>query len=130
MVTQAVDRARDLLALPGDRLEALSGAIADALRNLCVEHRPIDGSGGVYDVVPRPMRKFRARLFARASANDSGSAACTRLLQFIDQIREDYGESAEEARHPDITVGQPWPAAARCAWEASDELVQKTGNQA
>ena len=109
----------DLLALPGDRLEALSEAIADALRDLCVEHRPIDGSSGVNDVVPRPIRKFRARFFARASANDSGSAACTRLLEYIDQIREDYGEPAEEARHPDITIGQPWPAAARCAWEAS-----------
>ncbi len=117
----------DLLALPGDRLRALSGAIADALRGLCLERRPIDGSSGVYDVVPRPMAKCRARLFARASANDSGSGACTRLLEHIDQVREDYGETAEEARHPDITIGQPWPAVAQCAWEASARLVKRTG---
>ena len=60
----------DFLAIPGDRLEAISGAIADALTDLCVERRPVEGSGGLYIVEPRPVRKVRARLFARASANE------------------------------------------------------------
>jgi len=108
-----------LLALTGDRLEVLGGSIADALRDICIERRPIEGSNGLFDVVPRPIQRLRASLFRRASANDSGSAVCTKLLQAIEDIREHYSEPPEEARHPDITVEQPWPSAARCTWDAA-----------
>jgi hypothetical protein len=97
----------DLLTLPGDLLVALSGAIAYALRDLCVEHRPIEGSSGVYDIHPRPVHKLRAQLFARANANDSGSGACMQLLEYMDQFRENDGAPAEEIRHPGISLGQP-----------------------
>jgi hypothetical protein len=115
----------DFLEIPGEHLELLCRAIAEPLRDLCVEHRPIEGSNGMYDVIPRSVRSLRARLFARANAGDSASPACARLLQTIDSIREDYGELAEETRHPDITVGQPWPPAAGRAWDASIRLVQR-----
>ncbi|MCW5785140.1 MAG: toll/interleukin-1 receptor domain-containing protein [Nitrospirales bacterium] len=105
----------DLIALPGDRLQALEDTIAGALRDLCTEHQPIEGSGSAYEIVPRPICKLRARLFARACEAESGSDVCERLLEHIDEIREDYGKPAEEARHPNITIGQPWPAVAQSA---------------
>jgi hypothetical protein len=116
----------EFLEISGERLEVLSRAIGDVLRDVCLERRPIDGSNSMYDLIPRSVPSLRARLFARANAGDSASPACARLLQLIDGIREDYGEPAEEARHPDITVGQPWPPAARHAWETSMRLVQQS----
>ncbi len=116
----------DLIALPGDRLQTLWGPIAGALRDLCIQNQPIEGSGNVHETVPRPVRKLRARLFARACGADPGSEVCRRWLELIDEIREVFGRPAEEARHPDITIGQPWPAVAQSAWEASSELIRQT----
>ncbi|VUX55557.1 protein of unknown function [uncultured Woeseiaceae bacterium] len=114
----------ELLAVPEDRLARLGGAIEAALRDLSVQHRPVEGSEGLSEIVPRPISKFRAVAFARASADSAGSEACMRLLMFVDVLRDEYGESFEESRHPDISIGKPWPPAARCAWEASEGLAQ------
>ncbi len=114
----------EVLSIPGDRLQVLESAIANAMRNLCIEHRPIEGSNDLRDVVPRPLNDLRAKLFVRANEDRVGSAACVRLLQIVEEYRDDYGRPIEERRHPDITVGRPWPAAAYSAWTASAELLQ------
>jgi hypothetical protein len=119
----------DLIGMPGDSLQVLGGAIADALRELCVERRPIEGSNGVFDMVPRPIQQLRAALFRRASGNDSGSAVCARLLHTIEDAREHYGEPPEEARHPDIAIEQPWPLVARGAWDAATRLRDGASRQ-
>ena len=113
------------LDIPGSSLKRLSPAIADALRELCVVHRPMSGSSGASDIVPRSVQTLRAKLFARANDDSPGAEECARLLQLIDDLRDNYGEPTEEARHPDISVGQPWPPAARHAWEASAQLLQQ-----
>jgi len=115
----------DLTALPGDRLQTFEGAIAGALRDLCAEHQPIEESGSTYEIVPSPVRKLRARLFARTGDADPGAEVARRLLEHIDEIREDYGKPAEEARHPDIMIKKPWPGEAQSAWEASAEMVKE-----
>lgn len=119
-----------LVALPSERLAALNGAIAEALRNLCIEYRPIAASAGAYDLVPRPARMVRSALFARASADDPGAAVCRKLLEHMEDLRDDYGAPAEETRHPDIRVGEPWPTVARLAWDASARLVQGASGKA
>lgn len=116
----------DLIAFPGDRLQIFVGPITNALRDLCIERRPIEGSENTYEIVPCPVSKLRARLFARAAGTDSGSENCRRLLEHIDEIWEFYGKPPEKPRHPNIMIGQPWPAVAQSAWEASSELIRRT----
>jgi len=113
------------LDIPANSFTSLSPAIAEALRGLCVVNRPIDESRGMSEIVPRSVQTLRAKLFARANDDSPGAEECARLLQVIDDLRDDYGEPAEEARHPDISIGQPWPPAARHAWEASARLLQQ-----
>ena len=115
-----------ILDIPAKSLKSLSPAIAEALRELCVVHRPMEGSNGMSEIVPHSVQTLRAKLFARASDNSPGAEECGQLLQFIDDMRDDYGEPAEEARHPDISIGQPWPPAAKHAWAASAQLLQRT----
>ncbi len=114
-----------ILDIPANNLECLTPAIAQALRELCVMHRPLDGSSGMSQIVPRSVQMLRAKLFAHANDNSPGAEACGLLLQVIADIRDDHGEPAEEARHPDISIGHPWPSAARHAWEASAKLLQQ-----
>ena len=113
------------LDIPANSFTSLSPAIAEALRGLCVVNRPMDGSSGMSEIVPRSVQTLRAKLFARANDDSPGAEECARLLQLIDDLRDNYGEPTEEARHPDISVGQPWPPAARHAWEASARLLQQ-----
>lgn len=113
------------LDIPANSFRSLSPAIAEALRELCVVNRPMDGSSGMSEMVPRPVQTLRAKLFARANDDSPRAEECARLLQVIDDLRDDYGEPAEETRHPDISIGQPWPTAAKHAWEASARLLQQ-----
>ena len=122
------DLVAKFLSLPGDRLLALSPAIAEALRQLCIEHRPSEEVRGAFEIIPRSVASLRAKLFAKITEDDGGGVASIRLLQVIDQIREDYGDATDEARHPDIAAGKPWPLSAQVAWEAADSLSQ--ANQA
>jgi hypothetical protein len=32
-----------------------------------------------------------------------------RCLNFLDQIRDEYGSPENEPRHPDLASGRPWP---------------------
>lgn len=115
----------ELLDIPGDRLMQMSDAIQAALHELCITRRPVEGSGGLAEIVPRPINAFRAAAFARLSSGADGSEACARLLMYVDAIRADYGETSDETRHPDIRAGKPWPPAALRAWEASDKLIRQ-----
>jgi hypothetical protein len=114
----------DIVSLSADRLNRLTGAISDALRDVCVERRPIPGQSGLSDLVPRPVDRLRAKLFVRVQANDEGSSACVKLLNAIDHWRDDYGAPYEEERHPDIASGAPWPQIAHSAWEAASEILR------
>jgi hypothetical protein len=110
---------REVIALPGPTVKQLGGAIADALRDICIEDRPVEGVHQAYDRAPRAIPYLRAELFARVVAADEASATCARLLQVIDQWREGYGDPADEARHPDLALGKPWPPVAQIAWDAA-----------
>lgn len=120
----------ELLGIPEEGLMQLGDAMRSALHELCIRHKPVEGAGGLAEIVPHPVNKFRAAAFARVSAGDDGSEACKRLLMYVDAIRADYGETSDETRHPDIQVGIPWPPAALGAWEAAAKLVRSdTGDE-
>ena len=113
---------REVVALPSPIVKQLGGPIADALRDICIEDRPVDGVHQAYDKAPRPIPALRAELFARVVAVDEASPTCARLLQVIDEWREGYGDPADEPRHPDIALGKPWPPVAQSVWGAASLL--------
>ena len=108
-----------VVALPGSALKQLGGAISDALRDICIEDRPTTGAQLTYERVPRAIPKLRAQLLARATSDDEAASTCSRLLQTIDEWREGYGDPMDEDRHPDISLGKPWPLITQSAWDAA-----------
>jgi hypothetical protein len=116
------DFMREVLSLPALTVRHLGGAIADALRDICIEGRPAEGGDQAYERAPRAIPALRADLFARVVSGDESSATCARLLQVIDDWREGYGEPAGEPRHPNLTLGKPWPPLAQLAWDAAVQL--------
>jgi hypothetical protein len=116
-----------VVALPAPAVKQLGGAISDALRALCVEDQPVEGVNHVYDRAPRAIPTLRAELFARVVTSDEASATCAALLHAIDQWREGYGDPADEARHPDLALGKPWPPVAQIAWEAATRFQRSSG---
>lgn len=119
---RAEDFVREVVALPGSTVKQLGGAIADALRDICIEDLPANAAHQPYERVPRAITALRAQLFARALVEDDASSTCARLLQVIDDWREGYGDPVDEARHPDIALGKPWPPLAQIAWNWSAHL--------
>lgn len=114
----------ELLRIPPDRLARLGGAIESALYELCVLRRPVEGESGLAELIPHPISEFRAAAFGRAYSGDAGSEACIRLLAYVDTLRAEYGETYDEPRHPDLSVGKPWPPAAQDSWEASARYIK------
>jgi hypothetical protein len=106
-----------LLNLPN--IAAIGGAIADALHNICVEDQPVEGQTGMFERVPRPIPKVRAKLFAKANAGGADADDCIRLLQTIDDWRDGFGDPWDEERHPDLSVDRAWPPVAQSAWNAA-----------
>ncbi len=63
---------------------------------------------GAYETVPASSIGLRRKLLARTS--DGGpSDIAARLLNEIDEIRDEYGGLNDESRHPDLTSGKSWP---------------------
>jgi hypothetical protein len=116
------DFMREVITLPGPTVKQLGGAIADALRDISIEDQPVEGIHQAFNRAPRAIPDLRAELFARVVAADDASATCARQLQVIDGWREGYGDPADEARHPDLALGKPWPPVAQIAWEAATQF--------
>ena len=80
-----------------------------ALQNMLVGKTPI-GPSGMQELYGLPAQDLRKALFDLVVNGDvSESQLATDCLNAIDEIRDDYGHVDVEPRHPDITVGVPWP---------------------
>jgi len=111
-----------LLDLTADRLKLLSGAICDALQDMVVERRSVEGEAYLEELVPKEISELRSKLFTRTLEGGQITQICTMLLQAIDDWRDGYGEPINEARHPEISLRKPWPSIAQAAWDAADDI--------
>ena len=62
---------------------------------------------------PVPLPELRKTLFAMTEdASPATAELAEACLAAIDELRDEYGASEFEPRHPDVESGRPWPPAA------------------
>lgn len=84
--------------------------IYSALREFLIGRRASVSWAGSQELFGLPsldLRKGLFKLFTQGSAEESALAA--KCLVAIDEIRDDYGYTDSDRRHPDIESGIPWP---------------------
>ncbi len=79
-----------------------------AIESVVTEHVPIENWSGAYNVVPVPAIKLREELL-KMTTDGGPMDAAARCLRTIDAIRDEHGAPLLEPRHPDLTIGKPWP---------------------
>ena len=95
------------------RGQAFDGLLANAIREAALGKEPAAGWSGAYELHPVPLPELRRELFAMLqSATANTAALAERCLTAIDELRDEYGSSEFEPRHPDVVSDQPWPRAA------------------
>ena len=83
--------------------------LSTALRKVLLEHRPIE-SLHIQEVHSLPAPELRRQLFNLVvNGTSSESRLAAECLAAIDEIRDDYGHVDVEPRHPNISMGVPWP---------------------
>lgn len=84
-------------------------ALYTALYHVLVGQTPKESSGmqQLYSLPAPELRKGLFDMVVKGSAAESQLA--TECLTSIDEIRDDYGHVESEPRHPNITMGVPWP---------------------
>ena len=83
--------------------------VGTALRSVLLGQSPA-GSPGVWELYGVPAPKLRKAVFDLVVSGDAfESRLATECLNAIDQMRDDYGRVDSERRHPDISIGVPWP---------------------
>lgn len=83
--------------------DPLREALSDAVENLVLARVPVEQGSSTYYLMPVDAAALRACLYAIASP------LAAQLLIHIDRIRDEYGRPPDEARHPNLSSGTPWP---------------------
>jgi hypothetical protein len=78
------------------------------VERVVTEHVPAQDFQGAYNVLAVPAVELRRKLLAMSSDGGPTDAAA-RCLNLIDKIRDYYGSSESEPRHPDLSSGKAWP---------------------
>jgi hypothetical protein len=95
------------------RGRAFDGLLENAIREAALSKEPAVGWSGAYELHPVPLPELRKELFAMLQSTTASTAILAeRCLTTIDELRDEYGSSEFEPRHPDVESGQPWPRAA------------------
>ncbi len=83
--------------------------LSRGIENFVLERRSFEGSSGTYTIEPRTASVLRDRLFALLVSDANRRRSAWELLGQIESWRLDYGRPGNEARHPAIESGKPWP---------------------
>jgi hypothetical protein len=95
------------------RGQAFDGLLGNAIREAALSKEPAAGWADAYELHPVPLPELRKELFAMLQSTTANTAALAeRCLSAIDELRDEYGSSEFEPRHPDVESDQPWPRAA------------------
>jgi hypothetical protein len=89
------------------------GLLQSAIREAALSKAPAADWAGAYELRPVPLPELRKTLFAMTQDDSPTTAALAKAcLATIDELRDEYGVSEFEPRHPDAESGRPWPLAA------------------
>jgi NACHT conflict system protein len=94
------------------RRQAFDGLLHHALRETALSKEPAAGWAGAYELRPVPLPGLRKELFAMLESTPAAAPLAEQCLTAIDELRDEYGSSEFEPRHPDVESGRPWPRAA------------------
>lgn len=89
------------------------GLLQNAIREAALSKEPAADWAGAYELHPAPLPELRKTLFAMTQDDSLTTAALAKAcLEAIDELRDEYGSSEFEPRHPDVESGRPFPPAA------------------
>jgi hypothetical protein len=98
-----------LLLLVQSEIECKRAFVSrSTIQSVVTEDVPAENWKGAYNVLAVPAVELRRKLLAMTTDGGPTDAAA-RCLSLIDEIREDYGTSESEPRHPDLASGKAWP---------------------
>jgi hypothetical protein len=81
----------------------------EAIRETALAREPAAAWAGAFELHPIAVTALRRELFAMVSGTPAEAAVAGACLTAIDALRDEYGPTGLEPRHPDITTGRPWP---------------------
>jgi hypothetical protein len=95
------------------RRKSFDGLLQNAIREAALSQQPAPGWSGAYELHPVPLPDLRKTLFGMLTDHSPEVAALAEAcLTAIDELRDEYGSTEFEPRHPDVETGRPWPPAA------------------
>ncbi len=94
------------------RGRTFDGLLQRAIYEAALSKEPSAGWSGAYELHPVPLPQLRKALFAMLESTAATAALAENCLTAIDELRDEYGSSEFEPRHPDVESGRPWPRAA------------------
>jgi hypothetical protein len=89
------------------------GLLQRAIHEAALSKEPAADWVGACELHPVPLLELRKTFFAMMQHGSARAAALAEAcLADIDGLRDEYGASEFEPRHPDVESGQPWPVVA------------------
>lgn len=83
--------------------------LRQAIENIVTSRVPIEDWPSAYNIVPANASRLRASLFRMAYDDPDRWRTARTLLEWTDELRDEYGRPDDERRHPDIGSGRQWP---------------------
>lgn len=108
VVAEAPDEDGVLILIDLEMRTGRSLVTRQLIQNAVTEQVPAEDWKGAYNVVPVPAIELRRKLLAMTGSGGKDDPAA-RYLNLIDKLRDEYGASESEPRHPDLASGRPWP---------------------
>ena len=107
-VSEALDADGLLLIIALERRWNIGLLSYHNILDVVTEQVPAPGWSNAYSIVPVQVANLRRRLLAETSDGSEKDQAA-RVLNTIDEIRDEHGRAMDEPRHPDLLSGRPWP---------------------
>lgn len=112
MLAEAVSETPDtlglMLLLKAETLMRRRFADYRAVEHVATERIPSSNLSGAFEILPAPVADLRRALLPMCTDGGTDDAAA-RCLRAIDAIRDTYGLSDLEPRHPHLASGIRWP---------------------
>lgn len=103
-----------------DRRDPIADSLLDGWSVLALQQVPIEGlPANHYELVPRSVDLLRSRLLREALAGGAKAEFAQAILERLERSRHRHGRPPEEARHPNLASGVPWPPFTAYAWIAA-----------
>ena len=102
------------------------GLLQNAIREAALSKEPAADWAGAYELRPVPLPELRKTLFAMTEdASPATAALAEACLAAIDELRDEYGASEFEPRHPDVEFRPALAAGCRLMFGAAPEKTRR-----